>query len=376
MGGAYAGHLDVYVHPDGQAIEVAELAVSPDHRLHHLESVMMDALYAAYPTAWVNHGGRGPDETLWWDSYSEPAPERNPHNRPPAEWAHYFDPIVVASQKARNAYRNRYQGVDGHRAAVYRYGEPMEAEARQHAHLFHEPEPQGPNPNIDDLYGGVRLFLPPRLHRIVHDSSRDATQRAELVLDHLGYGNLPHHSAWNITERGAFEDLVHEQIFDTESRQPVTHLIFRILLQPDGHVPPHDVKATWVRFIDSPGIEVGLAGMSWRSPQRPEITHTANFDPPFDAAIAPEHPADASFQYRARYSEFGDLLPGQMPRRAGSTAPYAGREAEIQAWADRLRQGTAQRANDRPNSVSGQTASADYQVHHRQPSQQQTPRTR
>jgi hypothetical protein len=375
VGGAYAGHLDVYVHPDGQAVEVAELEVPPDYQLRNLASVMMDALYAAYPTAWINHGGRGPEETRWWDRYSEPAPERNPHNRPPAEWAHYFDPVVVASQKARNAYRNRYDGVDGHREAVYRYGEPMEAEARQHTHLFHEPEPQGPDPGADELYGGVRLFLPPRLHRIMHDSSRDAAERAGIVLDHLGHGNLPHHSAWNTTERGAFEDLAHEEIFDTVTRQPVTHLTFRVLPLRGQQMPMHDVKATWVRFIDSPGIEVELAGMSWRSPQRPWLAHTAVFDPPLDAAIAPGYPADASPQYRARYSEIGDLLPGQMPRRAESASAYVGREAEIRAWADRLRQGIAQRAADRPDPASGQPTPANHQVHQQQ-SQQQTPRIR
>lgn len=98
VGGAYAGHLDVYVHPDGQAVEVAELEVSPDHQLRNLASVMMDALYAAYPTAWINHGRRDPEGTRWWDRYSEPAPERNVHNRPPAEWAYYFEPVVVTAQ--------------------------------------------------------------------------------------------------------------------------------------------------------------------------------------------------------------------------------------------------------------------------------------
>lgn len=260
---------------------------------------------------------------------------------------------------------------------MYRYGEPMEAEARQHAHLFHAPEPQGPDPQTDELYGGVRLFLPPGLHRVVHDSSRDAAERADIVLDHLGHGSLPHYSAWNATERGAFEDLAHEEVFDTVSQQPVTHLTFRVLPLTNQQMPPHDVKATWVRFIDSPGIEVELAGMSWRSPQRPWLTHTADFDPPLDAAIAPEYPADASPQYRARYSEIGDLLPGQMPRRAAESAsPYAGREAEIRAWADRLRQGIAERAADRPDPASGQPAPADQQVHQQQHSPQQTPRIR
>lgn len=65
VGGARAGHLDVFLHPDQQAVSVANLEVEPGFRRQHLASVMMDALYAAYPTAWINHGGRTPRGTLW-----------------------------------------------------------------------------------------------------------------------------------------------------------------------------------------------------------------------------------------------------------------------------------------------------------------------
>ncbi|MET7489815.1 hypothetical protein [Streptomyces sp. NPDC005538] len=375
VGGSYAGHLDVYVHPDGEAVDVAGLEVSPDYRNRHLASVMMDALYAAYPTAWINHGGRGPEGTVWWDRYTEPAPERNVHNRPPAEWAYYFDPLTVAAQKARNAYQNRYNGVHGHKEAVYRYGESMETEARQYAADFHEPDVQGPDPGLDELYGGMRLILPPGLHRIVHDSSRDAAERAGLVLDHIGHGSLPHHAPWSTTEHSAFEDLVHEEVFETAPRQPVTHMTFRVLPLADRELPLHDVKATWVHFVDSPGIEVQLAGMSWRSPQRPWVTHSAVFDPPVDAAISPAYPKDAGPAYRARYSEIGDLLPGQTPHRAEEASPYAGREAEIRAMADRLQQSIARRATDRPAAASGQPEPADHHAHQQHP-QQQTPRIR
>ncbi|SEC11490.1 hypothetical protein SAMN05216532_0515 [Streptomyces sp. 2231.1] len=68
-------------HDDG-AVGVANLEVEPGFRRQGLASVMMDALYAAYPTAWSNHGGRSPQGTLWWDRYDEPAPERTVHNRP------------------------------------------------------------------------------------------------------------------------------------------------------------------------------------------------------------------------------------------------------------------------------------------------------
>ncbi|MFI8186718.1 hypothetical protein ACIF70_40485 [Actinacidiphila glaucinigra] len=57
---AYAGRLDVFVHPDGQAVSVVMLDVDEDFRRRNLGAVMMDALYASYPMAWIDHGGRTP----------------------------------------------------------------------------------------------------------------------------------------------------------------------------------------------------------------------------------------------------------------------------------------------------------------------------
>ncbi|MFF9158247.1 hypothetical protein ACF1AB_39155 [Streptomyces sp. NPDC014846] len=375
VGGVHAGHLDVFVHPDQQAVGVANLEVEPGFRGQHLASVMMDALYAAYPTAWINHGGRGPQGTLWWDRYDEPAPERNVHNRPPAEWAAYFDAVAVAGQRARNAYQNRYQGVHGHREHVYRYGEALESEARRYMPVFREPDVQGPDPQKDVLHGALRLVLPPGLHRIVHDNRRAPAERAGLLLDHIGYGNLPHASAWSSTEHSAFEELAHDRLFDTppsldmdggtvaarrvalepalaaaqmRAQQPETHLTFKVRVPDGADLPLHDVKASWVTFVDSPGIEVQLAGLSWRHAQQPWHTHRAVFSPPLDAAIKPEYQRDASASYRSRYSELGDLLPGQGPRRAESTSPFTGREADIRAMAARLHQGVAHRAERHP----------------------------
>ncbi|WTD38544.1 hypothetical protein OHB03_44255 [Streptomyces sp. NBC_01643] len=209
MGGAYAGHLDFIVHPDEQALSVSGLEVSPEYQERNLAAVMMDALYAAYPTAWIDHGGRGPDGTLWWDRYSDPAPERNVHNRPMAEWVVYFEALRVAGQKVQNALQNRYLGVDGHRDAAYRYGESLEDEARRYAPAFREPPVQGPDPAAAELYGGMRLVLPPRYHQIVHNSSLNAGERAEILLSQLGHGNLPFGATWSTTEHAAFGVLAH-----------------------------------------------------------------------------------------------------------------------------------------------------------------------
>lgn len=376
VGGVHAGHLDVYAHPDGQAVQVAGIEVEPGYQGRGLASVMMDALYAAYPTAWINHGRRGTEGTLWWDRYREPAPERNVHNRPPAEWARYFDPLTVAAERAHNAYHNRHAGVHGHREAVYRYGEPMAEEARKYAPLFREPAVQGPDPRVEELYGGVRLVLPPGLYRLVHDSRRDVGERAGILLEHLGHGNLPHGSAWSTTEHAAFEELHDEQVRDPTPAGPVTHLTFHLLPLAGVEAPPHEVKATWVKYVHSPGIEVQLAGMSWRSPQRPWITHSVALDPAVDVAIAPEYQRDATPAYRARYDEIGELRPGQAPQRTAPASPFAGREAEIRALAERLQQGVAQRAAGRAPEVPALSGQENQQTRHYNQHHRQGPRLR
>ncbi len=63
-----------------------------------------------------------------------------------------------------------------------------------------------------------------------------------------------------------------------------------------------------------------------------------------DAAIKPAYQRDAGVSYQARYSDLGDLLPGQGPRRAETTSPFTGREADIHAMAARLHEGVARRA--------------------------------
>ncbi|MFD3656492.1 hypothetical protein [Streptomyces sp. NPDC058620] len=60
---------------------------------------------------------------------------------------------------------------------------------------------------------------------------------------------------------------------------------------------------TWLTYLDSPGIEVELTSMSWRSPQTPWVTHRADFTPPIGAAIEPERWSNSSLRYTARFDE-------------------------------------------------------------------------
>ncbi|MFE0062650.1 hypothetical protein [Streptomyces sp. NPDC059003] len=368
VGGEYAGQLDFYVHPDRQAVFVSQLEVAPEYQRRNLASVMMDALYGAYPRAWINHGVRSRrDGTLWWDRYSEPAPERNVHNRPPAEWAAYFEAPVVAEHKAANAELNYYWGVDGHRRQVYRYGERLEEEAQLYAPFFRKARRQGPDPAAQELYAAVALTLPPGLHRLVHDSTRDTGDRARILLDNVGHGNLPCHAAWNTTEHAAFEDVVQDQLLYSADPRPGSYMVFRVLplsaAQDAQDVALHSVKATWVTYINSPGIEVQLAGLSWRSSRQPWTTHHASFTPPVGAAIAPENRDEAGPQYRARFDDSGELLPGQQPQPAENTAPLAGREADIRALAGRLLESTARRTASPPTAPAAPRAQEDHRMH-------------
>jgi hypothetical protein len=376
VGGERAGRLDFLVHPDGQAVSVWAVEVQPVFQRRNLGAVMMDALYAAHPTAWIDHGGREPDGVRWWDQYTDPAPERNIHNRPPSQWAQYFDAVQVAAQRAKNAYLNMHFGLNGHRAAEHRYGERLEAEAQEWTSAFREAAARGPDPAVQELHGGLRLVLPPRLHRLVHDGRRDGGERAEMLLDYIGHGNLPYEAGWNITEQAAFEDMAHEEVFDTPfGDDEVTHLSFRVRLAAGQEVPPHDLRATWLTYVNSPGVGVELTGLSWRSPERPWTTHEADFSPPIDAAVAPRNSRNTSPQYAARYDLGGELLPGQLPRR--SDDPFVGREEEIAAMAARLKASGLDRARAQLSPPpTMREVFEGLHVHQQDPSQRQAPRLR
>lgn len=331
VGRSVGGHLDFHVHPDGRAVKVWMLEVRPGFQRRGLASVLMDALYAAYPNAWINHGARSREGAWWWNGYRDPDPRRNVHNRPPGEWASYFDALEVASEKAQNAHQNHRYGLDGHRDAVYRYDERLEQEADRYAFTFRPLPAARLDPAAQPLHGAARLFLPPGLHAYVHDGSQDAAGRAAALLEHLGHGNLPR-TYWNTTRQAAFADAHHQEIFqDTAPARPATHVVFSLRLSADAQLPAHTTLAASVDFTGPGDLAVQLDRMSWRHPGQPHRTHTAAFTPAVEAAIAPYSPQHASAAYRERYDEVGFL---RAPARA--PLPYAERAEEIRALAERL----------------------------------------
>ncbi|MFI1203557.1 GNAT family N-acetyltransferase [Streptomyces sp. NPDC020883] len=361
-GGAAAGYLDFFVHPDGQAVSVKKLEVYPSYRKRHLASVLMDALYAAYPTAWINHGNRSEEDgARWWDRYTDPAPERNIHNRPPAEWAPYFDARSIGRDRATNAFRNRAAGVHGHRDAVHRYGQRTEAEDLEYVASFRQATAPYANPAHQELHGGLLLFLPPGLHRYVHDGTRDISERAQALLDHVGHGNLPRAKNadyytgswsttgfWDTTAHDAFDDAAQAEAFLRGRDQRVsTHVVFHALPLAEANVPLYSAAPSHVLYTDQCDIPMNLAGLSWRTPSRPWEVHREQFTPPLAASLPPLHPADATPAYRARYTLNGRLRP-EAAVESAQTSSAASQARRVQAFADKISRSAAKRTPPAP----------------------------
>ncbi|MFD6329223.1 GNAT family N-acetyltransferase [Streptomyces niveus] len=363
IGRTVAGQVDFYVHPDGQAVKVAGLRVHSDFQRRGLASMLMDAVYAAYPTAWITHGLRDKDGVHWWNAYRDPAPERNIHNRPPAEWAAYFDTLEVAGNQAQHAHLNRHYRLDGHRDAVYRYGERLETEAALYRADFRPVTPVRVDPAAQPLHGALRLVLPPALHAYIHDDGQDAAGRAAALLEHVGHGNLPHDADWTTTRQAAFADAHHQELFqNSPSQRPATHVVFT--LRPLGAVAKRVVHALATSVvIRHPGdLAVDVAEVSWRQAERPHLTHAAQLSPAVQAAIAPSEKQYASKIYQNRYDETGFL-----PTTRGTTTPFAGRAAQIRAMAERLIGSRTLRSPSRAQPTDEQTAAPQYQTPRQRP---------
>ena len=349
VNGAAAGHAEFYLHPGGQALEVGLVEVAEAFRGNGLASILMDALCEAHPNAWVNHGLRTPEGAQWWDRSHDPAPERNIHNRAPGEWASYFQAPRVAADRARNAEWNSFYRLNGHRDAEYRYGQRLEMEFQRHNRSFiRRLDTPRVDPARQDLYAGHLLYLPPGLHRYVHNGSRPAAARAQALLDHIGHGNLPrsgdYTGYWNASAPGAFDDALHAELFqDLPDPRPATHVVFHALplaTEPDGPPQLHQSRETYLQYTGPQDISLDLAGLSWRGTAAPHTVHGVEFDYPVQAAVPADSPQDATAQYNALYDELG-------MRRTASTAddaPFEDRAEEIRDIADQLMRAVAARS--------------------------------
>ncbi|MGY1583243.1 hypothetical protein [Streptomyces sp. MN13] len=268
----------------------------------------------------------------------------------------------MASNKAQLVHRNNREGLDGHRDAVYRYGERGEQEADDYVSLYRPVRAARLDPAAQPLHGATRLFLPPRLHAHVHDDRQDAASRAEALLEHLGHGNLPR-TRWYATRQQAFEDAHHDEVFQDAvlPAQPATHVVFTLSRLGRASLASHTVTPALVDFSPAiTDIPVELGGMSWRDAQQPHRTHTAFFAPAIDAAIAPYNWLRASAAYQARYNRAGFL---RVPDAPDASPPGNDELAQrIRSMADWLLKEQASRAaHPRPQRPPGPAAPEQHE---------------
>jgi len=105
-----------HVHPHGDAIDIHSIITHDGHEGHGYASALMDDLYATYPHAVINHGARTDNGTNWWQSYEDPAPDRNTHNMPASEYEEHFDPQEIENDKKTNQNSETYLNTLHHTA--------------------------------------------------------------------------------------------------------------------------------------------------------------------------------------------------------------------------------------------------------------------
>ncbi|MEU8779540.1 hypothetical protein [Streptomyces sp. NPDC048606] len=369
--------MKFHAHPQGAAVEVSMLEVLDGFRGRGLASLLVDTVYEAYPDAWINHGVRTVDGAYWWDRYRDPAPERNIHNRPPGEWAAFFMASRVAADKSRNASWNRHFGLDGHGTAEYRYRQRLETEFIGHDQSFRRREDMPViDPAVEPLHVGHLVYLPPGLHRYVHDSRHPAERRAHALLDHVGHGNLPrpedHTGWWNTSPGAALDDALHRELAagGRGPGLPATQLAFHARPLSEGEVPEYESAGSYLEYIDGGDVQVELAGLSWRRISAPWILHSVVFDPPVEAAVPPLYPEAASETYVERYDEAGARRAPLTPWEQLITE----RAEELRTVADRLLDGVAARAATAPPRPSVRGPAPDQDP--RQPQSTPAPRPR
>ncbi|WP_445280230.1 hypothetical protein [Streptomyces sp. DSM 118148] len=195
----------------------------------------------------------------------------------------------MASDRAQLAHRNDRCGLDGHRDAVYRYGERDEQEADDYVLLCRPVQAAMLDPAAQPLHGATRLFLLPSLHAHVHDGRQDVAARAAALLEYLGHGNLPC-TRWYGTRQQAFEDAYHQEVFEGGiPAQAATH-VASTLNRLERAAASHTVTPALVDFTAAADIPVEVTAVAWRDAQQPHRMHTAVFAPAVEAAIAPGRP--------------------------------------------------------------------------------------
>ncbi|MGW4440366.1 hypothetical protein ACWELO_32295 [Streptomyces sp. NPDC004596] len=262
----------------------------------------------------------------------------------------------MASDRAQLAHRNDRYGLDGHRDAVYRYGELGEQEADDYVSLCRPVQAAMLDPAAQPLHGATRLFLLPSLHAHVHDGRQDVAARAAALLEYLGHGNLPC-TRWYGTRQQAFEDAYHQEVFEGGiPAQAATH-VASTLNRLERAAASHTVTPALVDFTAAADIPVEVTAVAWRDAQQPHRMHTAVFAPAVEAAVAPGVRWPASAAYTARFDEAGFL---RAPQSAETAAAQDGDLAQrVRAMADWLLEEQASRTSPPQFQPRPRTASPE-----------------
>lgn len=230
--GEVAGWINHSVHPSGGMVRVHKMEVQPGHRGKGVASQMMDHLYATNPHAVIDHGMRTNDGKRWWDTYHDPAPERD---------------------------RDNISLKDFH---------------ENHRHML-------PGKTLPGIHRGDSFPLAPEDHDFVHDPSVSTEDRAHHLLNTLtdeGYTNVG--TKWN-RESGNAED--HASSWRTPAGH--THVVFHADYPDADEIRPSDEDSDEDGYDDDdtvnlhPDTGLTIKGLSWRkSTDEPWTRHM--FDEP------------------------------------------------------------------------------------------------
>lgn len=205
--GKIGGHIVFSENPKGTAISVGKMETYPSHRGKGLASAMQDALAEEHPTHWINHGSRTGAGRQWWDSYEDPAPDRNIHNVPHEMWQDDFDigrehddprRVFGEDERPRPEGGLKYSDVEGKEGFI---GGAVRW--------------RGPEGRED--------------HAMVHDKNNfDHSARADVLLNAAQQQGALQHGRWH---EDPYEAEEHADELSTKLRQghddPVTHFIVR-----------------------------------------------------------------------------------------------------------------------------------------------------
>lgn len=203
--GRLAGHIVFSENPGTEALSVGKMETYRNHQGKGLASAMQDALVEEHPRHWINHGSRTGAGQSWWESYDDPAPDRNIHNFPREQWERDFEVPGGHGEEF-----DRKFGTDER---------PENQEGAQES----RPEPSRPRPQrrVRSVWGSSVAHLSPQDHA---DSLMSPTrEHANKVLQGMGPVKWAEHHSH--AERDAISSLDEARTTSRPGTKPVGVLV-------------------------------------------------------------------------------------------------------------------------------------------------------